>query len=60
MFRSIDVDNSGTLTMEELKAGLTKQGSELAESEVLQLMEAAEVDGSGTIDYMEFLTELCI
>ncbi|KAH7373889.1 hypothetical protein KP509_17G078900 [Ceratopteris richardii] len=56
MFRSIDVDNSGTLTMEELKAGLAKQGSVLAESEVLQLMEAADVDGSGTIDYMEFLT----
>ncbi|MCO5569293.1 hypothetical protein L7F22_023005 [Adiantum nelumboides] len=56
MFRSIDVDNSGTLTMEELKQGLAKQGSMLAESEILQLMEAADVDGNGTIDYMEFIT----
>ncbi|KAI5080044.1 hypothetical protein GOP47_0005523 [Adiantum capillus-veneris] len=56
MFRSIDVDNSGTLTMEELKHGLAKQGSMLAESEILQLMEAADVDGNGTIDYMEFIT----
>lgn len=56
MFRSIDVDNSGTLTMEELKQGLAKQGSMLAEYEIRQLMEAADVDGNGTIDYMEFIT----
>eukprot|EP00250_Pteridium_aquilinum_P009691 c18864_g1_i2 orf=454-2049(+) len=56
MFKNIDVDNSGTLTLEELKRGLAKQGSVLAEYEVRQLMEAADVDGNGTIDYMEFIT----
>ena len=40
MFRSIDTDNSGTLTLEELKHGLAKQGSMLAQYEVRQLMEA--------------------
>jgi len=40
MFKSMDTDNSGTITFEELKAGLPKLGSKLSESEVRQLMEA--------------------
>lgn len=40
MFKSIDTDNSGTVTFEELKAGLPKLGTKLSESEVRQLMEA--------------------
>ncbi|CAI8619526.1 unnamed protein product [Vicia faba] len=56
MFKSMDTDNSGTITFEELKAGLPKLGSKMSESEVRQLMEAADVDGNGTIDYIEFIT----
>ncbi|KAL3738242.1 hypothetical protein ACJRO7_019723 [Eucalyptus globulus] len=56
MFKSMDTDNSGTITYEELKAGLPKLGTKLSESEVKQLMEAADVDGNGTIDYLEFIT----
>ncbi|KAL3498933.1 hypothetical protein ACH5RR_041665 [Cinchona calisaya] len=56
MFKSMDIDNSGTITFEELKAGLPKLGTKLSESEVRQLMEAADVDGNGTIDYIEFIT----
>ncbi|GAY39213.1 hypothetical protein CUMW_042620 [Citrus unshiu] len=40
MFKSMDTDNSGTITFEELKAGLPKLGTRLSESEVRQLMEA--------------------
>ena len=40
MFKSMDTDNSGTITYEELKTGLAKQGSKIPEHEVLQLMEA--------------------
>lgn len=36
----MDVDNSGTLTLEELKDGLAKQGSTIAESEAYQLLDA--------------------
>ncbi|KHN28462.1 Calcium-dependent protein kinase isoform 2 [Glycine soja] len=43
MFKSMDTDNSGTITFEELKAGLPKLGSKLSESEVRQLMEANTV-----------------
>ncbi|KAG6399368.1 hypothetical protein SASPL_140847 [Salvia splendens] len=56
MFKSMDTDNSGTITYEELKAGLPKLGTKLSESEVRQYMEAADVDGNGTIDYIEFIT----
>ena len=40
MFKSMDTDNSGTITFDELKAGLPKLGTKLPESEVRQLMEA--------------------
>ncbi|XP_010251583.1 PREDICTED: calcium-dependent protein kinase 1-like [Nelumbo nucifera] len=56
MFKSMDTDNSGTITFEELKVGLPKLGTKVSESEVKQLMEAADVDGNGTIDYIEFIT----
>ncbi|KAJ4976326.1 hypothetical protein NE237_001432 [Protea cynaroides] len=56
MFANLDTDNSGTITYEELKSGLTRLGSKLSEAEVKQLMEAADVDGDGTIDYIEFIT----
>ncbi|KAL3352568.1 hypothetical protein AABB24_020521 [Solanum stoloniferum] len=56
MFHNIDTDNSGTITYEELKSGLARLGSKLTEAEVKQLMEAADVDGNGSIDYIEFIT----
>lgn len=43
MFKSMDTDNSGTITFEELKAGLPKLGTRLSESEVRQLMEAVSL-----------------
>ncbi|KAL9818380.1 putative calcium-dependent protein kinase 15 CAMK-CDPK family [Arabidopsis thaliana] len=56
MFANMDTDKSGTITYEELKNGLAKLGSKLTEAEVKQLMEAADVDGNGTIDYIEFIS----
>ncbi|KQK10184.2 calcium-dependent protein kinase 2 [Brachypodium distachyon] len=57
MFKSMDSDNSGTITVDELRKGLGgKQGTKLTEAEVEQLMEAADADGNGTIDYEEFIT----
>lgn len=40
MFKGMDTDNSGTITVEELKQGLAKQGTKLSEQEVKQLMDA--------------------
>ncbi|MBA0569354.1 hypothetical protein Golob_006790 [Gossypium lobatum] len=56
MFKNIDTDESGSITYEELKEGLARLGSKLTEAEVKQLMEAADVDGNGTIDYIEFIS----
>ena len=36
----MDADNSGTITVDELRRGLAKQGTKLSEAEVEQLMEA--------------------
>ncbi|KAF6985282.1 hypothetical protein CFC21_003168 [Triticum aestivum] len=56
MFKSMDSDNSGTITVDELRKGLAKKGTKLSEAEVQQLMEAADADGNGMIDYDEFIT----
>ncbi|KAK4600081.1 hypothetical protein RGQ29_009945 [Quercus rubra] len=56
MFNNMDTDKSGTITLEELKIGLTRLGSRLSETEIKQLMDAADVDQNGTIDYSEFIT----
>lgn len=40
MFKSMDSDNSGTITVDELRRGLAKKGTKLTEAEVQQLMEA--------------------
>ncbi|GAB4853007.1 Calcium-dependent protein kinase 4 [Ancistrocladus abbreviatus] len=55
MFKSMDTDNSGAITFEELKAGLRRNGSTLKDTEIRDLMDAADVDNSGTIDYGEFI-----
>ncbi|BAT86400.1 hypothetical protein LR48_Vigan03g293900 [Vigna angularis] len=54
-FKMIDTDNSGQITLVKLKAGLKMLGNNLSEPEILDLMQAADVDNSGTIDYREFI-----
>lgn len=39
-FKNMDTDQSGTITYEELNAGLARLGSRLSEAEVKQLMDA--------------------
>lgn len=55
MFTLMDTDNDGKVTYEELKAGLRKVGSQLGEPEIKLLMEVADVDGNGVLDYGEFV-----
>jgi len=40
MFNNMDTDNSGTITFEELKSGLSRLGSLPSESEIRQLLNA--------------------
>ncbi|KAL8129455.1 hypothetical protein V2J09_018610 [Rumex salicifolius] len=58
MFKMIDTDNSGYITFEELKEGLKKFGASLEESEIKSLLQAADVNNSGTIDYGEFIAAM--
>ncbi|PHU05743.1 Calcium-dependent protein kinase 2 [Capsicum chinense] len=42
MFKMIDADNSGQLTLEELKTGLEGVGANVEDSEIVSLMQAAD------------------
>nr|AAV28169.1 calcium-dependent protein kinase 1 [Vicia faba] len=55
LFKMLDADSSGTITLDELKEGLKRVGSELMESEIKDLMDAADIDNNGTLDYGEFI-----
>lgn len=58
MFKMIDTDNSGQITLEELKNGLLRVGANLKDAEIHGLMQAADTDNSGTIDYGEFVAAM--
>jgi calcium-dependent protein kinase len=42
-FKTMDTDNSGTITLDELKDGLQQVSSELMESEIKDLMAAVRI-----------------
>ncbi|XP_034913977.1 calcium-dependent protein kinase 13 [Populus alba] len=55
MFKKMDTDNDGIVSIEELKTGLQSFGSQLGESEVQMLIEAVDANGKGKLDYGEFV-----
>ncbi|GLT89417.1 hypothetical protein SLE2022_073980 [Rubroshorea leprosula] len=55
MFKKMDTDNDGVVSIEELKAGLKNFGSQLVESEAQMLIEAVDANGKGKLDYGEFV-----
>lgn len=57
IFTTLDKNGDGMLTQEELLEGYTKfyKSEERAKAEVKYLMENADSDNNGTIDYSEFL-----
>ncbi|BFI10458.1 calcium-dependent protein kinase [Marchantia polymorpha subsp. ruderalis] len=55
IFKMVDTDNSSTITFEELKIALRRFGSVLKDSEIHDLLDAADVDQNGIIDYGEFI-----
>lgn len=55
LFKSIDEDKSGTITVEEMRKALQQWGHKISEAELQTLMAVADVDGDGLIDYNEFV-----
>jgi calcium-dependent protein kinase len=52
LFKSLDKNGDGSLTLQELRVGL--QGKENGEA-LLQIMQSADTDNSGEINYTEFI-----
>ncbi|CAK0733939.1 hypothetical protein CVIRNUC_000358 [Coccomyxa viridis] len=58
LFRNIDADNSGTITIDELRAALTSCNGKMStedEGDLASVMAAADLDGDGTLNYEEFI-----
>mmetsp|Transcript_4592 Transcript_4592/g.12777 ORF Transcript_4592/g.12777 Transcript_4592/m.12777 type:complete len:526 (+) Transcript_4592:190-1767(+) len=55
VFKNIDKDSSGTITVEEMREAMKEQGNAAVEAEMMALIEGADLDGDGVIDYEEFL-----
>jgi len=53
LFTQLDEDGSGTLSREELTRGLQK--TNIPAEQIPMILEGIDVDGSGEIDYTEFL-----
>ncbi|XVF37834.1 hypothetical protein REPUB_Repub20aG0045100 [Reevesia pubescens] len=56
MFHMMDTDANGDLSFEELRDGLPKIGHSVADPDVKMLMDAADIDGNGTLSCEEFVT----
>eukprot|EP00434_Breviolum_minutum_P031333 symbB.v1.2.027706.t1/scaffold2863.1/size68590/9 len=54
-FQALDENGDGLLTAAELKAGLEKGGLKDIPGDLQEILKAIDADGSGVIDYTEFL-----
>lgn len=55
VFKAIDSDNSGTITVAEMWEGLKAKGDLCNLADLEAVVASMDLDGSGTIDYEEFL-----
>merc|ERR1712118_57187 len=55
MFMGLDKDNDGTLTVDEMREGMIKAGIKDIPPNLMEIMKEVDSDGSGVIDYTEFL-----
>merc|ERR1711931_457500 len=54
-FRTLDKGGSGSISTNEFKHLMTHIGDVLSEEEVMMLINAADKDGDGTLDFEEFV-----
>merc|ERR1711866_32023 len=55
IFMSLDGNGDGKLTVNEMKEGINKAGLKEIPADLQQILEDVDSDGSGVIDYTEFL-----
>jgi calcium-binding protein CML len=53
-FKKFDVDNDGSIDMDEMKMGLKKTGLSMTDQEVETVFAVADLDGDGKVDMDEF------
>ena len=56
VFRDLDRDGSGAISLEELSQGLRARGACVADDELRRLVASVDLDGSQQLDWGEFLT----
>ena len=54
-FRVFDKDSNGFISPAELRYVMTKMGQELTDEEVDQMIQEADLDGDGHVNYREFV-----
>uniref|UniRef100_A0A5B7AXX5 non-specific serine/threonine protein kinase n=1 Tax=Davidia involucrata TaxID=16924 RepID=A0A5B7AXX5_DAVIN len=54
-FEMMDTSKRGKINLEELRNGLQTLGQQIPDADLQILMEAADVDGTGTLNYGEFV-----
>ncbi|CAA7399175.1 unnamed protein product [Spirodela intermedia] len=59
-FCLFDKDGDGAITLEELATVIRSLGPTPTEEELLDMVEEADVDSSGTVDFREFLSIMAI
>lgn len=55
IFAVLDKDHNGTLTVQEIREGLERSGLSEVPTDLQRIMRDVDSDGSGEIDYTEFL-----
>ncbi|XP_003382642.1 PREDICTED: calmodulin-like [Amphimedon queenslandica] len=55
IFDKYDADKNGELTLEELFAAFKSAGLPMSKVQVANMLSAADTDGSGTLNYEEYL-----
>jgi len=55
VFRALDKNNDGKLSKDELVDGYRRLFGDMAEEEVSKILARVDADGSGEIDYSEWL-----
>jgi calcium-dependent protein kinase len=58
MFLEIDEDRSGSITVEEFTAALQRKGQTINQAAAQQIMQMADINGDGELDYEEFLSSM--